>query len=154
MIKVVPFQDRHAQDFKSINQEWLEEYIGMEESDLQVLNHPRAMIIQKGGSILMAFQGEEAIGTICLEKADNRTMITKLGVKKSHRGQGVGKLLCLSILDEAKKQGLNEVWLETNQKLQAAIQLYKKLGFEDMNAENRSSRCDMLMMLVLEPPIN
>lgn len=154
MIKVVPFQDRYAQDFKSINQEWLEEYIGMEESDLQVLNHPRALIIQKGGSILMAFQGEEAIGTICLEKADNRTMITKLGVKKSHRGQGVGKLLCLSILDKAKKQGLSEVWLETSQKLQAAIQLYKKLGFQDMNAENRSSRCDMLMMLVLEPPIN
>lgn len=154
MIKVVPFQDRYSEDFKSISLEWLEEYIGVEEADYQILNDPVGMIIQKGGLILLAFDEHEVVGTICLERTTGKNMITKLGVKKSHRGKGIGKKLCMSALEEAQKLGCVEVWLETSQKLQTAIQLYRKLGFEDMNAKDRSSRCDVLMKLVLEPSIN
>ncbi|NVK82684.1 MAG: GNAT family N-acetyltransferase [Cytophagia bacterium] len=154
MVRVIPFQTKYAEDFKSINLEWLEEYIGVEEADYSILNDPERNIIQKGGLILLALDENELVGTICLEKTIGKTMITKLGVKKSHRGRGIGKQLCLAVLKEAQKRDLREVWLETSQKLQTAIQLYQKLGFEDMNTASRSSRCDVLMRLRLKPSIN
>jgi len=145
----VPYEDRFAEGFFSINHGWLKEYIGLAEKDLETLKNPRETILQQGGLILLAVYEDQAIGSICLEKAKDKTLITKLGVAKAHRGKGLGTRLCLSIINEARKQGINELWLETSTQLQPAISLYKKLGFEDMNLETRSPLCNVLMRLSL-----
>ena len=149
MLKIVPFDSKYSASFKSINEQWLNEYIGLDASDLYVLENPEQAILAKGGHILLALENDEVVGTICLEKSGTKTIITKLGVAKMQRGKGIGEKLCLAILELARKKNVQEVWLETSQKLGAAIQLYKKLGFEDMNPNNRSSRCDVLMRLSL-----
>ena len=149
MLKIVPFDSKYSASFKSINEQWLNEYIGLDASDLYVLENPEQAILAKGGHILLALENDAVVGTICLEKIGTKTMITKLGVDKAQRGKGFGEKLCLAILELARRKNLQEVWLETSQKLVAAIQLYKKLGFEDMNPNNRSSRCDVVMRLSL-----
>ena len=149
MLKIVPFDSKYSASFKSINEQWLNEYIGLDASDLYVLENPEQAILAKGGHILLALENDEVVGTICLEKSGTKTIITKLGVAKMQRGKGIGEKLCLAILELARKKNVQEVWLETSQKLGAAIQLYKKLGFEDMNPNNRSSRCDVVMRLSL-----
>lgn len=145
MIVIQPYEKHHAKAFESINLSWLEGYIGVTDKDCEILANPERMILDQGGIILIAIEDGKAIGTICLEKHADKTLITKLGVAKDQRGKGIGMKLCLAVIDEAREMGLNELWLETSQKLQPAIKLYKKLGFEDMNSASRSPLCDLVM---------
>lgn len=45
------------------------------------------------------------------------------------RGQGVGERLLRHLLDEAKRHGFSRMYLETLTGMDAAIKLYRKLGF-------------------------
>ncbi|NVJ46318.1 MAG: GNAT family N-acetyltransferase [Cytophagia bacterium] len=151
MVVIRPYRSDHTSAFKSINSEWIEEYISLNWEDNLILNNPQKMIIDKGGNIQIASTRANPIGTICLEKCGESLMITNLGVLKGHRGMGVGNSFVFLYW---RKQGASKVWLETSQKLQTAISLSKTLTFEDMNAASRSSRCDVLMRLRLKPSIN
>lgn len=149
MITIEAYQKQYAKAFESINLDWLAEFIGITEKDREILAQPERMILAQGGLILIATEDEKAIGTICLEKAGDKTFVTKLGVAKDYRGKGIGMKLCLAVIDEARKLGIGELWLETSQKLQPAIKLYNKLGFQDMNSSSRSALCDVVMKLKL-----
>ncbi len=52
--------------------------------------------------------------------------IGRLAVKKSHRGQGIGKEICRFIIDHCRSLGHRRVWL--NSQLHA-VGFYEKLGF-------------------------
>lgn len=52
-----------------------------------------------------------------------------VGVRESHRGQGLGGLLLASILDEARNAGIATVSLSV-EKVNPAVRLYQRLGFE------------------------
>lgn len=50
-VKVVPFEDKYAVDFKRLNLEWVEKYFNVEEMDKKHLEHPQKNIIEPGGEI-------------------------------------------------------------------------------------------------------
>ena len=52
--------------------------------------------------------------------------IGRLAVKKSKRGQGIGKEICRFIIELCRERGLKRVWL--NSQLHA-VGFYEKLGF-------------------------
>lgn len=54
--------------------------------------------------------------------------IGRVAVKKSYRGKGYGKKLCLELIDIARKSGINDIRL--NSQLDA-VEFYKKLGFKE-----------------------
>ncbi|MBC7867362.1 MAG: hypothetical protein H7X88_07500, partial [Gloeobacteraceae cyanobacterium ES-bin-316] len=65
-ISVVKFEPTDATDFKEINLEWLNKYGLTEAPDLLVLNDPQGEIIDKGGVIFLARDGEKVVGTAAL----------------------------------------------------------------------------------------
>ncbi len=64
--------------------------------------------------------------------------IKRLYVRSGFRGERLGEYLMRSILQEAKDMGYAMAYLDTMPYLQAAIALYKKLGFYEISCYNNS----------------
>jgi hypothetical protein len=43
------YDDRLAPDFDAITREWVEDMFTLEEKDIEIIEHPREMIIDRGG---------------------------------------------------------------------------------------------------------
>ena len=78
-----------------------------------------------------------------------RVELCKMYLEKSARGQGLGKRLLEELLAAARRSGFREVWLKTNSVLTEAITLYKKYGFQPVDAEHLPPRCDVAYLLRL-----
>lgn len=129
-VEIIEYENRYKEDFKRLNEEWINQYFALESEDLEQLNHPEANILNKGGRIFMARYGEEIIGTVTLKKhADTQYELAKMAVSPKFQGIGAGKMLGEHLIAEAKKLGCTYLFLESNQKLGPALNLYKKLGF-------------------------
>ena len=149
-VKIIPYTQQYASDFKRISEEWINEFMKLEEPDISILNDPETNIIDRGGFMFMAEADGQVVGTAALaKKTDTRYELVKLGVSSEARGLGIGRLLVEHIIAEARKLGLDALYLESSQKLEAALNLYRKLGFEDLNEANRTPQCDVQMVLTL-----
>ena len=154
-IEIIPFSPELAQDFEAINRAWIEKYFEVEEEDQRVLNDPKKYLIDTGGQILFARnqQTGQIIAACALKKwAEDEYELSKMGVLEGNQGTGVGKLLALAVIEEAKKRGCKRLFLESNRKLKPAMKLYQNLGFKELtNHESRVDyhRCDIVMEMFL-----
>ena len=146
------FSDTLAADFRDINLQWIEAMYRVEPTDRDVLDHPRARIIDPGGTILFVeAQGLGIVGTCALQKTgDRRFELTKMGVLESARGLKAGEFLLRAMIARSEEMGAELLYLLSNKKSAAAIHLYEKLGFrhdEEIMAEYgvRYARCDVAM---------
>ena len=132
-VRVVPFDDEYAEDFKRLNLEWIEKYFSVEEKDKKHLNHPRKNIIEQGGEIYSVIENERVMG-VCALLNNNEGIfeIAKMAVEKEARGKGYGNLLMEAAIDGAKEKGAIKMVIVSNTILEPAIKLYKKYGFEAM----------------------
>ncbi len=127
--------DREA--FRALNEAWIEKHFQLEEKDRETLGDPDRHILAKGGYILMAERGAEAIGTCALiALGDGRFEIAKMTVAEQERGQGVGRQLLEYVIEVAREKAIQRLYLETNTKLQDAIRIYEAVGFRHLAAEH------------------
>lgn len=82
---------------------------------------------------ILAKKGDEIIGAI-ISKVDmhgerKRGYIAMLAVDRQHRKGGIGSQLVLKAIEEMKKEGTQEVVLETETHNSGALRLYENLGF-------------------------
>ncbi len=130
-ITIVPFEEKYTRDFKRLNLEWLEGFKLLESEDLVYLDNPVQKIINPGGRILMAMDGDQVVGTSAIIVKDEKVFeLAKLAVSKDAQGIGIGRMLVLETLKQAKEMGAKVINLVSNSKLSAAICLYESLGFE------------------------
>ncbi|MGM0944339.1 MAG: GNAT family N-acetyltransferase [Bacteroidota bacterium] len=150
-INIIPFREELKNEFKSINQEWVEALFSVEPFDRAQLENPQATILDQGGCILFAEWAGEIVGTVGLSKMDDqRYELIKMGVKKSAQGKGIGLALGKAILKKARELGAKKVELYTHTKLEAALKIYRKLGFVDSKeGQDKYCRCDLKMELTL-----
>ena len=128
-VEIIPFERRHAADFKRLNLEWLEKYFRVEPIDEQVLSKPLE-ILRKGGAIFLARHHGAIVGTCSLlEAGDGRFELSKMAVTASHQGLGIGRRLIQAVIAEYLSRGARELFLETNSRLTPAIALYESVGF-------------------------
>ncbi|MFM9828867.1 MAG: GNAT family N-acetyltransferase [Sphingomonas sp.] len=149
---LLPFTDALAPHFAAINTAWIEEMFAMEPADRDVLDHPRARLIDTGGAILfVAAPDLGIIGAAALRKTgDAQFELTKMGVTTAARGRQAGAFLLAAIIARAYALGAETVYLLTNRACAAAIHLYEKQGFvhdqQIMEAFGaRYARCDVAM---------
>jgi DNA-binding MarR family transcriptional regulator/N-acetylglutamate synthase-like GNAT family acetyltransferase len=147
------FSDALASDFHRINAEWIEDMYRLEQTDLDVLHHPRERILDPGGDILFVEDPELGIvGTCALQKTGKRQFeLTKMGVLGIARGRKAGEFLLEAIIARAYALGCDRLYLLSNAKSEAAIHLYEKLGFvhdagimEEFG--RRYERCNVAML--------
>jgi GNAT superfamily N-acetyltransferase/DNA-binding MarR family transcriptional regulator len=131
-VEIIPFEARYAADFERLNVEWLEKYFYVEPIDREVLSQPEAAIIDKGGQILLARQGDVIVGTAALMRhRGGRYELSKMAVTERSRRLGIGrKLLDAAIARYRRLRDGKQLFLETNHKLAPAIALYESSGFQ------------------------
>jgi N-acetylglutamate synthase-like GNAT family acetyltransferase len=151
-VSIHPFDDALAVHFHDINAQWIEAMFHLEDTDRQVLENPRARIIDAGGDILFVeAQGLGIVGTCALQKTGPTSYeLTKMGVRESARGRKAGEFLLAAVIDRAMALGADPLYLLTNTRCAAAIHLYEKHGFRHdagiMAAYgSRYARCNVAM---------
>ena len=149
-VEIVPYNDNYQQAFKKLNQDWITTYFKMEEADFKSLDHPKEYILDKGGFIFIALYQGSPIGTCSLIKMDNKTFeLAKMAVSDEAKGKGIGFMLGNALIQKAKEEGANRLYLESNTILKPAINLYHKLGFKKITGiPSPYERCNIQMELV------
>lgn len=152
-VQITDFRPGDQGDYERLNREWIEQHWPLEEADRVVLEDPDGRVLEPGGVILMARRDGLAIGTCTLLKRPGGTFeLAKMAVTASEKGKGIGELLAQAAIDRARELGAQRVYLESNTRLQPAIHLYRKLGFQDFTGDpSPYQRCDIQMELRLSP---
>ena len=151
-IEIIPFRQEYAKDFKELNIAWLEKFFWVEPHDEEVLGKPDKYILQPGGNIFFVKAGDEIIGTVALMKMEEGVFeLTKMAITPLYQGQQLGQKLMEHTLEYARTQGWKHLIIYSNRKLENAIYIYKKYGFEEIPIEqnNPYSRGDIKMKLDL-----
>jgi len=81
--------------------------------------------------------------------------IQTIAVADQARGQGLGRVLMLSLIDEARKRGARETFLEVRADNPGAQHLYRSLGFEDLGVRRgyyQPDNVDAIVMRLTIPP--
>ncbi len=130
-VQIVAYTPAYRNAFRDLNEAWIKQYFKMEEADHKALGDPDNYIIKPGGHIFMALYQEKPVGACALIKLDHSTYeLAKMAVDPSVQGRGIGWLLAQAIINKAKNLGADRLFLESNTKLEPAINLYYKLGFK------------------------
>lgn len=148
-MEIIPYQSRHAEAWKTLNEAWIGKHFVIEPKDREVLDDPVGKIIAKGGHIFMAERGGEPIGCVGLIALDDGGFeVAKMTVSEAARGTGLGRLLMQACIDKAQESGAPRLYLETNDSLGPALGLYRAMGFVDLPArETPYARCNVWMEL-------
>lgn len=134
-VEIIEFKSELRHHFRLLNEEWLNEYYFVTESDTEILSNPEK-IIEDGGFVFFAIEDSIVLGTCALLKHDNSIFeIIKMGVKKDSQNKGVGSLLMRACVETAIKNKAKKLSLETAIPLKAAIHLYRKFGFIQTSEE-------------------
>jgi putative acetyltransferase len=140
--------------FRRLNEEWIVRHFGMERTDEELLRDPVRIILEPGGRIFFAVQQDVPVGCCALlSTGPGQYEVAKMAVTESCQGAGIGRRLLESVIAEARAGGAARLYLETNQKLGAAVRLYESLGFRHIPAErvvpSRYARANVYMELLL-----
>jgi DNA-binding MarR family transcriptional regulator/GNAT superfamily N-acetyltransferase len=130
-IEILDYAPKYKEYFQKLNYEWLEKYFWVEELDKRILLNPEQEIIQHGGFVLFARVGEKIVGTTAVLKEDEKTFeIAKMAVTGKAQGMQVGRKLTREAIARAEKRGAKKIILKTDNRLRAAVNLYRTIGFK------------------------
>jgi len=139
-VEILDFSPAHRESFHRLNEEWLMKYFEVEEADRRLLLHPEKEIIERGGSVLFARLRGEIVGTTALLKRDDETYeIAKMAVASKVQGKQVGRRLTEEAIALARRRGGKKIVLRTDNRLRAAVCLYRKFGFREAPDEATGS---------------
>ncbi|MFZ2055236.1 MAG: bifunctional helix-turn-helix transcriptional regulator/GNAT family N-acetyltransferase [Candidatus Aminicenantales bacterium] len=130
-VEIVDFSPEHREAFRRLNEEWLKKFFTVEEDDKRLLRHPEEEIIAQGGAVLFARLGGKIVGTTALLKRDKETYeIAKMAVTPGAQRKQAGRRLAEAAIARARQKGAKKIILMTDNRLRAAVGLYRKLGFK------------------------
>ncbi len=151
MAVIIDYEDRYQEDFRRLNLEWLERFNLVESHDLEVLNHPRDNVIDRGGFIFLLKDNDTIIGSAGILKVnDEEFELIKMYVSPEYRGKKYGEMLLHHCIAKAKQINASKIILYSNSKLQTAIRMYEKFGFKHVEPINTPfETADIKMEMVL-----
>lgn len=108
------------------------------DQNLRLLNGDEAQdhfeqfnIITDIDTVVVIYVGDEAVACGCFKPFDERSVeIKRMFVQPKHRGQGIAAALLTELEQWAKEIGYTRVVLETGTRLESAVRLYSRQGYE------------------------
>lgn len=150
IIQISFYQHKYQTAFESLNKAWIEKYFWIEPIDVEVLQNPEKNIMAAGGEILIALVDDQPVGVVALKRVSETVLeFTKMAVDEKFQGKKIGEKLAIVAIATAKVMKANKIILYSNTKLVAAIQLYRKLGFVEVELDGPYKRSDIKMELNL-----
>lgn len=132
-VKIIEYDPRYQQAFKSLNAEWISRFFKMEPEDHKALDNPQQYIVDNGGFIVVALYNDEPVGVCAGLKMNDPEYdyeLAKMAVSPKVQGKNIGWLLGQAVISKAKQLGAKKLYLESNTILKPAISLYQKMGFK------------------------
>jgi len=110
--------------------DWLDDDLCFQGYDEEIATFPSFYLF-----LLIAKQGESIAGGVGLKDlGEGICEMKRLYVPDAFKGKGLGRRLTEHLIEEAQTRGFTSMRLDTLPKLEAAIALYRKLGFEEIPA--------------------
>lgn len=90
---------------------------------------PEPYVPPRGG-LWVAWQGDEAVGCVALQPlSEGSGEVKRMYVRPANRGQGIARVLCKLVIEEARKRGYQRLRLGTLSTMLPAQNLYTTMGF-------------------------
>lgn len=108
---------------------------------LEDLDHIQELYFDKRGTFLVALDGDTVVGTGALQYFnDTCCELRRIYFTPTYRGRGFGSQMVKTLIEQAKQLGYKTIYLDVYkpQKQQAAITLYRKLGFKEIQPYHKS----------------
>jgi ribosomal protein S18 acetylase RimI-like enzyme len=150
-LEIIAYQPEFAKDFYSLNVEWLEKYFYVEPYDEKVLSNPQEYVLDPGGHIFFAKYNSEIVGVIALINQTTYFELSKMAVLPKYQGLKIGLKLMNFCIEFAKNKKWKSITLYSHRSLVPAINLYKKIGFKEVEVEKdvHYKRANIKMLLEL-----
>ena len=150
-VEIINYEPQFQNAFRELNVEWISKYFKMEAADYKALDHPDEYILNKGGFIFVALLNGVAVGVCALIKMNDTVLeLAKMAVSPQAQGKKIGFLLGNACIDKAKSVGASKLYLGSNTVLVPALNLYRKLGFQEIFDQSTPyERCNIQMELNL-----
>ncbi|MCQ2413802.1 MAG: ribosomal protein S18-alanine N-acetyltransferase [Clostridia bacterium] len=81
------------------------------------------------GANLVAVENDTVVGYLLGQAFAPEGELFRIAVANSHRRRGIGKAICDAFFDELTERDVTDVFLEVRSRNEAAIALYRSLGF-------------------------
>ena len=100
------------------------------------LNDPLKKYGLPDGDLVLAYWNDEVAGCVALTKMKDAGAceMKRLYVKPELRKNKIGRILIEELLNSAKERNYERMRLDTFEKLEAAVHLYKHYGFKNISA--------------------
>ena len=85
----------------------------------------------EAGEVWVLVEGEEVLGVLVMRAAEDHLFVDNVAVAPGHQGRGLGRELVAFAEQRARREGLGEIRLYTNEKMWENLAVYEKLGFEE-----------------------
>jgi len=138
-VEIVSYAPEYQAAFRKFNEEWINTFFAMEESDYKMLDDPEGYILQNDGYIFVALYENEPVGVCALLKTNDPEYeyeLAKMAVSPLAQGKHAGWLLGQAVVEKARSLGAAKLYLESNTNLKPAINLYHKLGFQKIDGRD------------------
>lgn len=152
-MEIIPYESRYAEDFRLLNEAWLEKYFVVEPYDSKLLSQCDDIIIKPGGFIFFIRIANKIVGTAAyIFKSKGVFELGKMAVDPSFQGRNLGQKLMVYMLEFAQKHHWDKIILYSSTKLKNALYIYKKHGFIEVPLESNLpyDRSDIKMELNLK----
>ncbi len=152
-LDIVQNNEKYHKDFYTLNIEWLKKYFFVEDYDETVLSNPKKYIVDNGGYLFYAKLNGKVVGTVALMQRENGVYeLTKMAVTDKYQGLRIGYKLMMACIAFTKDNKLAGIFLDSNTKLEPAINLYRKVGFVEIPVPEDTpyARCNIRMELPLD----
>jgi len=83
------------------------------------------------GDVWVAAEDGEVLGVLVMRPVEEHLFVDNVAVRPDQQGRGLGRALMAFAEEEAKRNGLWEIRLYTNEKMFENLAVYEKLGFEE-----------------------
>lgn len=145
---IEPYHVDYRPAFYDLNARWLEAYFEVEPVDVTALTDPDGYLLNAGGEIWFAVENGTVLGCYALKRHEEGVFeFTKYAVDPASQGKGIGRALMDHATARFQARGGKKLFLETNTKLDAALAVYRKHGWVEVNPERQSpyARCNYVM---------
>jgi len=97
---------------------------------------PAPMLVDYEAAILageawVLVEGDETSGVLVMRPENGHLFVETVAVRPGRQGSGLGRRLMAFVEEAARGQGLREIRLYTNEKMEENLPFYRSLGFEE-----------------------
>jgi ribosomal protein S18 acetylase RimI-like enzyme len=96
---------------------------------LRKISRSGVILVAEADGKIVGAGGGYVIGSIENVEGERYGFIEFLVVDEGYRGMGIGRRLLTILVDKLRAKGVSEIYLEVDPRNEAAISLYRSLGF-------------------------